>query len=282
MSSSPATSAQEAPTTTRARVPVWRSPARHTPLILPVGATDRRGTPGASSAGDRWWIGWVSPSGARTVRILNVIVAAIGIVLTAPLMLLIAFAVKLTSPGPVIFTQKRVGLDTRMGIDRRKASRPPAGIEDRRRQDRGGRLFTIYKFRTMAAAPEGQAMQVWARPGDARITRVGRFLRKYRLDELPQLFNVLRGEMNIVGPRPEQPEIFESLREEVYGYAYRQRVLPGITGWAQVNHHYDQNLEDVRKKVHLDLEYIRRRSAIQDLKIMARTVPVMIGKKGSL
>jgi lipopolysaccharide/colanic/teichoic acid biosynthesis glycosyltransferase len=281
MPSTSSSRTEEAPGSERNRVHVWRSPARNTPLILPMGSTDRRGAPSSGATADHWWIGWVSPSGARSVRIINVVVAAVGILITAPLMLLIALAVRITSPGPAIYTQQRVGLDTRMGIDRRKDRRVPTGTKDRRSRDKGGRLFTIYKFRTMANDTSGRG-QIWARPGDPRITRVGAILRRYRLDELPQLFNVLRGDMNIVGPRPEQPEIFESLRDEVYGYAYRQRVLPGITGWAQVNHHYDQNLEDVRKKVHLDLEYIRRRSAIHDLKIMARTVPVMIGKKGSV
>jgi len=127
-----------------------------------------------------------------------------------------------------------------------------------------------------------RAGQIWASKDDPRITAVGHVLRKYRLDELPQLLNVLKGDMNIVGPRPEQPRIFQELREQVSGYQERQRVLPGITGWAQVNHSYDQSIEDVRKKVEYDLEYIEGRSFFNDLTIMARTVPVMIGKKGSI
>jgi lipopolysaccharide/colanic/teichoic acid biosynthesis glycosyltransferase len=124
--------------------------------------------------------------------------------------------------------------------------------------------------------------QVWASKNDPRITPVGRVLRRYRLDELPQLFNVLQGEMNIVGPRPEQPEIFVELRTAVDRYVERQRVLPGITGWAQVNHQYDQSLDDVKRKVQLDLEYIRSRSAISDLRIMALTLPVMAGRRGAI
>ena len=216
----------------------------------------------------------------RACRALNVTVAAIGIVLTLPLMLVIAALVKLTSPGPVLFTQQRVGLDQRTGSDRRRNGR--SGTDGRRSRNLGGRLFTIYKFRTMTNGSGGKDQQVWASQDDPRITRVGSVLRKYRLDELPQLFNVLKGDMNLVGPRPEQPEIFQELREKVDGYPYRQKVLPGITGWAQVNHHYDQCLDDVRKKVSLDLEYIRRRSAAEDFRIMARTVPVMIGKKGAV
>jgi lipopolysaccharide/colanic/teichoic acid biosynthesis glycosyltransferase len=105
-------------------------------------------------------------------------------------------------------------------------------------------------------------------------------LRRFRVDELPQLFNVLRGEMNVVGPRPEQPKIFETLRAKVPGYALRQAVRPGITGWAQINLAYDRCVEDVRRKVGFDLEYIGRRGAVEDLKIMLRTLPVMLGCRG--
>jgi lipopolysaccharide/colanic/teichoic acid biosynthesis glycosyltransferase len=122
---------------------------------------------------------------------------------------------------------------------------------------------------------------VWASDNDPRITLVGRFLRAYRLDELPQLFNVFKGDMNVVGPRPEQPEIFQQLRDRVDGYADRQRVLPGITGWAQVNHHYDQCVDDVKRKLEYDLDYISRRSPLEDLRIMTRTPVVMVLKQGS-
>ena len=147
----------------------------------------------------------------------------------------------------------------------------------RREQNFGGRVFTIYKFRTMTIAQTRE--ERWATQNDARITRLGRILRATRIDELPQLFNVLRGDMNIVGPRPEQPAIFQDLREEVRGYSRRQKVLPGITGLAQVNLGYDTSIEDVRRKVELDLEYIKKRSAAQDLLIMAKTVPVMLLQK---
>jgi lipopolysaccharide/colanic/teichoic acid biosynthesis glycosyltransferase len=210
-------------------------------------------------------------------RMINVVAALVGIALSAPLMLLIALAIKLSSKGPIFYTQQRVGLDRRSGPDRR-GLRSHAG---RRQGDHGGKIFTIYKFRTMSPN-RGQGQQVWASKDDPRITPVGRVLRKYRLDELPQLFNVLQGEMNIVGPRPEQPEIFGKLRGSVDRYVERQRVLPGITGWAQVNHQYDECLEDVRKKVQLDLEYIRSRSAISDLRIMALTLPVMAGRRGAI
>ncbi|MGB1778534.1 MAG: sugar transferase [Longimicrobiales bacterium] len=203
-------------------------------------------------------------------RALNVVVALIGILITVPLMVIVAVLVRLDSKGPVIYQQQRVGLDRRgsRGLNRR---------ERRRAENFGGRVFTIYKFRTMTVAQSGE--ERWATRNDARITRLGRVLRATRIDELPQLFNVLRGDMNIVGPRPEQPGIFQDLRDEVRGYSRRQKVLPGITGLAQVNLGYDTSIEDVRRKVELDLEYIKERSAIQDLLIMAKTVPVMLFRK---
>jgi len=121
--------------------------------------------------------------------------------------------------------------------------------------------------------------EVWAKPDDPRVTSVGRVLRKLRLDELPQLWNVLVGEMNIVGPRPEQPTIFASLREQIEEYPSRQKVLPGITGWAQVNLAYDSSVDDVREKLSYDLEYIQQRSALEDLKIMLLTPAVMLGRR---
>jgi lipopolysaccharide/colanic/teichoic acid biosynthesis glycosyltransferase len=211
-----------------------------------------------------------SVAGARARRALNVLVALIALVVTAPLMLLIALAIRMTSPGPVLYRQLRVGLD-------RRASR---SAHWRRKVDYGGRLFVMYKFRTMYAAPNGDRAQVWAAPDDPRVTRVGRFLRKYRLDELPQFVNVLKGDMNVVGPRPEQPEIFRSLRAEIERYPERQRLLPGITGWAQIHQAYDQTLDDVRRKLHLDLEYVDRHSPLEDLRILVRTVPVVVLRKG--
>ena len=123
--------------------------------------------------------------------------------------------------------------------------------------------------------------ETWAQPEDARVTALGQVLRKFRLDEVPQLFNVLKGDMNIVGPRPEQPTIFVYLREQIEGYQRRQRVRPGITGWAQINQGYDTSVDDVRRKVRYDLEYIRRQSALEDLRIMARTLPVMLRRRGA-
>ena len=213
------------------------------------------------------------PHETRARRVLNVIVAVVGIVLSAPLIAIVAALVKLTSPGPILYRQVRVGVD-------RRNPRLPVG-NHRRAIDYGGAPFTIYKFRTMAASASRSDRQVWAQQNDVRVTSLGRVLRKYRLDELPQLFNVLRGDMNIVGPRPEQPTIFAGLRTQVHGYTHRQRVRPGITGWAQINHHYDATVDDVRKKVALDLEYIARQSFLEDLKIMLRTAPVLVFKKGA-
>ncbi len=206
----------------------------------------------------------------RLQRELNLAVAFLGLVICLPVFIILALIVKLSSPGPVFYTQQRVGVDRRGG-------RP--GGNGRRKIDYGGKLFTIYKFRTMYMQ-HGPEEQVWAGQSDPRVTPVGRVLRKYRLDELPQLFNVLKGDMNIVGPRPEQPEIFMKLREEVERYGDRQRVLPGITGLAQINLHYDMSVDDVRKKVKFDLEYAARQSALEDLRTMVRTVPVVLFRRG--
>ncbi len=205
-------------------------------------------------------------------RLLNLVVAGLGFVLALPLLVLIAIVIKLTSRGPVLYVQERVGLDRRQ--------RRSFGDNHRREDDLGGRPFRIYKFRTMTVDAEHRSGAVWAAKDDPRVTLVGRFLRQYRLDELPQLVNVLRGEMNIVGPRPERPAIVRDLREEIEDYRARHRALPGITGLAQINHHYDRCLDDVRTKVTYDLEYIRRQSLWEDLKIMIKTVPVMLFRRG--
>lgn len=204
-------------------------------------------------------------------RLLNVLVAAVGLLVALPLMMIIAIAVKVSSTGPVRFVQTRIGIDRR----RRDLDANTGG----RRVDLGGRPFTMFKFRTMRPATD--TTQQWAGTHETRITRIGRILRQYRIDELPQLLNVLRGDMNIVGPRPEQPMIFARLRDRIGRYAHRQRVHPGITGWAQVNLSYDRNEEDVRRKLGYDLEYIERQSAGEDLRIMVRTVPVMLFRRGA-
>lgn len=216
----------------------------------------------------------VHPEGrasARATRILNILVALLGLVVTAPIMIAVAILVKLSSPGPVFYVQERVGVDRRASAADRSATR--------RREDKGGRIFTIYKFRTMYTGSDKEG-QVWAKRNDPRVTLVGKILRASRLDELPQLFNVLLGDMNIVGPRPEQPAIFAVLREEIEEYPIRQKVLPGITGLAQVNQSPDESLEDVRKKVEYDLQYIERKGPIHDLWIMLKTLPVVLKRIG--
>jgi len=209
---------------------------------------------------------------SKARRALNVVVACLGLLIVSPILIGVALLVKLTSPGPILYRQVRVGRD-------RRSPHLPMG-NHRRVIDFGGSPFTIYKFRTMAVTSARTERQVWASQNDSRVTSLGRFLRRSRLDELPQLFNVLKGDMNIVGPRPEQPNIFASLRGQVSQYGERQRVRPGITGWAQINLHYDRDVEDVKRKVALDLEYIARQSFMEDLKIMLGTLPVMVFKKG--
>jgi lipopolysaccharide/colanic/teichoic acid biosynthesis glycosyltransferase len=206
-------------------------------------------------------------------RALNVGVAVMGLVVLAPLCAVVAMVIKLSSPGPILYSQTRVGLD-------RRAFRGDRN-QTRREEDLGGRVFTIYKFRSMRVDAEVHGQAVWAAKDDPRITGIGQIIRKFRIDEVPQLWNVVRGEMNVVGPRPERPSIFLSLRNQVENYHMRQRVKPGITGWAQINQAYDANIDDVKNKVTLDLEYIARRSVWFDVKIMLSTLPVMLGQKGA-
>jgi lipopolysaccharide/colanic/teichoic acid biosynthesis glycosyltransferase len=206
-------------------------------------------------------------------RAVNVAIAAVLLALVAPLLVLVAIAIKMTSPGPIFYMQIRVGLDRR----RRRMVVPE--LYDRRAQDLGGRVFLIYKFRTMRMDAE-TAGAVWATRSDPRVTALGRFLRASRIDELPQLINVLHGDMNIVGPRPERPSIVARLRHEISEYPLRLQAKPGITGWAQVNQSYDSCIDDVRAKVRYDLEYLQRQSLTEDLRIMLRTVPVMLLRVG--
>ena len=210
--------------------------------------------------------------GERARRVLNIVLATIALIVVLPVMALIALVIKLTSRGPVFYTQVRVGLD-------RRGNKLDA-TNHRRTADIGGAPFRIYKFRTMRVDAESGTGAVWATKKDPRITLVGGFLRQYRLDELPQLINVIRGEMNIVGPRPERPTIFAELRETIKEYPLRQRARPGITGLAQINHHYDACLEDVQKKVQYDLEYLRKQGVAEDLKIMLKTIPVILFRRG--
>ena len=229
-------------------------------------ATDVPGQQAATSTESSWpEEGWRRP--------LNLIVAVVAIAGSLPLWIVIAALIRLTSRGPILYTQTRIGLDKRGGN--------PGAKRRQRVRDYGGRPFKIYKFRTMKADAELQTGAVWATENDCRVTSVGRFLRRFRLDELPQLVNVLRGDMNVVGPRPERPTIFAELQSSIPDYQQRQRVRPGITGHAQINLEYDSTLEDVQRKLAFDLEYIERQSVLEDLRIMLMTIPVMLFRRGS-
>ncbi len=185
----------------------------------------------------------------------NFAIALAGAILLLPVMALTAVVVRVSSAGPVLFRQNRVG--------------------------RNGEIFTLYKFRSMYRDAEAATGAVWATRDDPRITPVGRLIRKLRLDELPQLFNVLRGEMSIVGPRPERPEFVEVLSEQIPYYRQRFCVKPGITGWAQINHKYGDTLEDTIVKLEYDLYYIKNLAFSMDMYIMFHTVKVMLLSRGS-
>jgi sugar transferase (PEP-CTERM system associated) len=191
----------------------------------------------------------------RLQSIYSFVIALIGVILVAPVMLLVAILVRLTSPGPALYRQRRVGLH--------------------------GSEFTVYKFRSMRQDAEAKTGAVWARRGDPRITAFGRFIRKTRLDELPQLFNVLRGEMSMVGPRPERPEFVKELSDKIPFYRQRHFVKPGITGWAQINHKYGDTIEDTVTKLEYDLYYLKNLSPALDAYIMFHTVKTMLLSRGA-
>jgi len=213
--------------------------------------------------------------------------AAAMLVVLAPVMVLVALAVRLTSPGPVLFRQVRTGLNLRQRRDRRAANRSDCSTErrdprnDRRQSEAYGRPFVLYKFRTMRTDAEKDGAK-FAVKGDPRVTSIGRFLRKSRLDELPQLWNVLRGEMSLVGPRPERPEFIEQLSDQIPNYLVRLGIKPGLTGLAQIVNGYDNELEGFKRKVTLDLHYLRNCSIKNDIKILFRTVGVVLTGKGAL
>jgi lipopolysaccharide/colanic/teichoic acid biosynthesis glycosyltransferase len=278
------------------RLTVTRGLAQHGELSQrPGAAADTRVADRAASGSALL----TSAQSERLNRVLNVLLALGALVLLSPVLVLIALAVKLTSRGPILYAQVRVGVDQRARLERRAHAGRRSGAEHRRELDQrgrptdrratdsrrtadvGGHAFRIYKFRSMCMDAECGSGAVWATRNDPRVTAVGRILRHFRLDELPQLYNVLTGDMNIVGPRPERPSIFCRLRAEIPDYSLRQRARPGITGWAQVRRSYDACIDDVREKVRFDLEYLRRRNLWVDLQIMARTIPVMLFKRGA-
>jgi len=182
-------------------------------------------------------------------------VAFVGGVLSLPIALLTAILIKLDSPGPVLYSQERVG--------------------------KNGRAFRVYKFRSMRTDAERDG-PVWAsREGDARVTRVGRVIRKIRVDEIPQFWNILRGEMNFVGPRPERPHFVRQLAEEIPFYEQRHLIPPGLTGWAQIKYPYGASIEDARQKLQYDLYYIKNQSLVLDAVILFETVKTILFGRGT-
>jgi sugar transferase (PEP-CTERM system associated) len=187
-------------------------------------------------------------------RFFDIGVSLVGLCLAAPLMVLAAIAVKLESPGPVLFRQPRLG--------------------------QNGSVFILNKFRSMGENAEKETGPVWSVKQDPRITRVGYLLRRTRLDELPQLFNVLVGHMSFIGPRPERPEFVVTLQKQIPYYMERLAVKPGITGWAQVKHDYGSSVEDALEKLQYDLYYIKNLSLFLDFLIVLNTVQVVLFAKG--
>ncbi|HEX2456135.1 MAG TPA: TIGR03013 family XrtA/PEP-CTERM system glycosyltransferase [Vicinamibacterales bacterium] len=188
-------------------------------------------------------------------RALDVFMSLVGLIVAAPIMLAVAAAVRLTSRGPVVYSQQRVG--------------------------QHGRVFTVHKFRSMQDDAEKETGAVWARVNDDRITPLGHFLRRTRLDELPQLWNVLSGHMSFVGPRPERPEFVSSLTHQIPFYGQRHTVRPGLTGWAQVRYTYGASVEDAMQKLQFDLFYIKNMSIALDLFIIAKTVKTVLMQRGA-
>ncbi len=188
-------------------------------------------------------------------RALSIVISLIGLVLALPLLPLIVLAIRLDSRGPVFYTQRRVG--------------------------KGGRTFKVVKFRTMRQDAEAANGAQWAGDNDPRVTRVGKFLRSSRLDEIPQLWCVLKGDMAFVGPRPERPEFIEWLSNQIPYYSVRHMVRPGITGWAQVKYKYGSTVADAREKLQYDLFYIKNASIGLDLLIMFQTVKTVLLRRGA-
>ena len=221
--------------------------------------------------------------GRTMKRILDIVGATVGLILTAPLMAIVAGLIKIDSRGPVFYTQTRIGVNRRTR-DRRYCQR--SGISnnrkrDRRREDYLGRPFEVIKFRTMVQNAEMKTGPVWATKNDPRITRLGAFMRKTRIDEIPQFWSVLMGDMSLVGPRPERPTFVKDLVKRVDGYRDRLDVKPGLTGLAQVENGYDSSLASVTEKVRFDLQYIRGWSIWSDVRILLKTVVVVVTGKGA-
>ena len=218
----------------------------------------------------------------------DVLGAIFLLVVTSPIMAFFALLVKITSPGPLVYKQLRVGVNLRVKEkkDRRKTDLGPPGDErrvvgtDRREKQNFGRPFVLYKFRSMRVDAETNGAQL-AQKDDPRVTRIGRFMRLTRIDELPQLINVLKGDMSLVGPRPERPFFIEQLTEEIPNYLNRLGLKPGVTGVAQVLNGYDNDIESFRRKVAYDLLYLQNCCLWNDMKILFRTIWVVITGHGA-
>lgn len=193
----------------------------------------------------------------RTVvkRIFDIVVATLLLIVFSPLMLITALAILIEDGPPILYRQERVGLN--------------------------GRLFNVIKFRSMKKDAEKDGTPRWASKNDTRVTRVGRIIRKLRIDELPQLFSVLKGDMSMVGPRPERAYFVDQLTKEIPFYAVRHSVKPGVTGWAQVRYHYGSSVDDAAQKLQYDLYYVKNHTLLLDLVILFETVGVVVGGKGA-
>ncbi len=217
-------------------------------------------------------------------RILDIILSVSALILLSPLMAIAGALVKMTSRGPVLFHQTRIGLDRR-STDRRQRCRQFGGPDRRLRERRVtpgyGRPFQIYKFRTMVLDAEGSGKPMLARKGDPRITPLGAIMRKTRIDELPQFVNVLKGDMSIVGPRPERAFFIDEMKKEIPNFQFRLRTKPGITGLAQVELGYANDVEGMRNKLRYDLKYIQSQNIYTDLRILFKTVSVVLTGKGA-
>lgn len=220
----------------------------------------------------------------HSVGFLERCVALLLLILVLPLLILIAIIMKIESPrDPIFYKQERVGLDRRKQ-EEAEGSRDDANVwsgGERRNTPREGQYFMVWKLRTMKLDAESKTGPVWASVNDPRVTRVGRVLRQLRLDELPQLINVFRGQMGLIGPRPERPHFVRELAKLVPEYRRRLQVRPGITGLAQVEREYDADVEDVKKKIGYDLFYVENRSRVLDLKILLKTIDVVFRGRGA-
>lgn len=215
-------------------------------------------------------------------RVIDIVGVSVGIVLTTPFFVVVPILIKLDSPGPVFYRQERVGKNRRRS-DRRCFNiqlHKEMRISDRRKKLGFGKPFMVVKFRTMQQDAEKNSGPVWAKKKDPRITRIGAFLRATRIDEIPQLFNVLKGDMSLVGPRPEREFFIKKLKNSIDNYEKRLLVKPGLTGLAQVEHKYDESEDDVRLKVKYDIDYIHNLKILVDFKIIIKTIFVVLTVKG--